>query len=243
MKKRLLTSLLATAIIIGVPINAHAEWKKDNTGWWYTEGKSYAKGWREIDGKWYYFYSSGYMARNTTIDGYYLNGDGQWISSSNSTSSTGVKNSTASSNDVTLSRSDFNNASENRTKNFIDYTKEKGYSYAYQIYWEDGKDEDFKTSKGIKLGDTILDIRKTYATQGIIRAIHSDEVSKQINSYDLCYNCPAWSKLQAMQAIDLTYIEDGQKYQLTFYLTMDNKVVMIAYFKNPQSFTKDDIKW
>ena len=59
MKKRLLTSLLATAIIIGVPINAHAEWKKDNTGWWYTEGKSYAKGWREIDGKWYYFYSSG----------------------------------------------------------------------------------------------------------------------------------------------------------------------------------------
>lgn len=34
--------------------------------------------WLQINGKWYYFFDSGEMARNTTIDGYYLNDDGSW---------------------------------------------------------------------------------------------------------------------------------------------------------------------
>lgn len=36
-------------------------------------------GWREIDGKWYYFYGNGLMARDTTIDGYKLGSNGAWI--------------------------------------------------------------------------------------------------------------------------------------------------------------------
>lgn len=43
---------------------------------WYGEGDSYAKGWNVIDGKWYYFDSSGYMAHDTTIKGYKLGSDG-----------------------------------------------------------------------------------------------------------------------------------------------------------------------
>lgn len=55
-----------------------ASWKHDDKGWRYTEGNTWAKGWRHIDGKWYYFYDTGYMASNTTIGGYYFSSSGAW---------------------------------------------------------------------------------------------------------------------------------------------------------------------
>ena len=33
-------------------------------------------GWRQIGGKWYYFYADGSMAANTEIDGYQIGPDG-----------------------------------------------------------------------------------------------------------------------------------------------------------------------
>lgn len=51
-------------------------WKQDSKGWWYQEGNSWVIGWKLIDNKWYYFYSDGYMAHDTTIGGYYLNSSG-----------------------------------------------------------------------------------------------------------------------------------------------------------------------
>lgn len=103
MKKRLLTGLLATAIIIGVPVNAHAEWKKDDTGWWYSIGSSWATEWKFINNNWYYFDYHGYMKTGwihdtsgkwyyldpsgkmlsdiITPDGYVLNPDGSWNTS------------------------------------------------------------------------------------------------------------------------------------------------------------------
>lgn len=97
---KVIASLLIAASVLALnPIGANAEWKQDSTGWWYTEGNSYVKGWRPIDGKWYYFYSNGYMAHDTTIDGYKLGADGtlesnripvstitQWIASTNTES-------------------------------------------------------------------------------------------------------------------------------------------------------------
>lgn len=63
------------------PITAKSEWKSDSKGWWYTEGNSWATGWRQINGVWYYFYSDGYMAHDTTIEGFYLNSSGARVSS------------------------------------------------------------------------------------------------------------------------------------------------------------------
>lgn len=77
-KKLIALTLIGAGIIAASPTSAHAEWKVDNTGWWYTEGNSWATGWREIGGAWYYFYSDGYMAHDTTIDGYYLNSFGEY---------------------------------------------------------------------------------------------------------------------------------------------------------------------
>ena len=56
MKKLKLTKVIAsTLVVISVlalnPIGANAEWKRDHTGWWYTEGNSWATGWRLIDSK------------------------------------------------------------------------------------------------------------------------------------------------------------------------------------------------
>ncbi len=60
MKKSKITKLLAgTLLTVSVlalnPIAASAEWKQDNKGWWYTEGNSWARGWRAIYGSLYYF--------------------------------------------------------------------------------------------------------------------------------------------------------------------------------------------
>ena len=64
------------------PIRANAEWKKDNYGWWYTEGSSWATGWKFIDSKWYYFKYNGYLIQNAWMyDGYYLNSNGEWTDS------------------------------------------------------------------------------------------------------------------------------------------------------------------
>lgn len=84
MKKFKLTKVLASLLVaVSVlalnPVGASAEWKHDSAGWWYTEGNSWSTGWRQIDGKRYYFYSNGYMAHDTKIDGLSLGADGAQI--------------------------------------------------------------------------------------------------------------------------------------------------------------------
>jgi foldase protein PrsA len=61
------------------PIAASAEWKQNNTGWWYTDESSVATGWKMIEGNWYYFNSNGYMEHDTVIDGCQLGSNGVWI--------------------------------------------------------------------------------------------------------------------------------------------------------------------
>lgn len=111
LKKTISLSIALIAVMGITPITqAHAEWKKDNVGWWYANGNSYDTGWNNIGGTWYYFDNSGYMktgwikdggswyylytdgsmAHDTTIDGYLLGKNGQWIDTSN-LSSTNAK--------------------------------------------------------------------------------------------------------------------------------------------------------
>lgn len=58
-------------------------WKQTNGTWQYVKdasGSVYSNGWQWIDGKCYYFDANGNMLSNTsTPDGYYVNGDGQWV--------------------------------------------------------------------------------------------------------------------------------------------------------------------
>lgn len=97
LRKLIANIFLATSVLALNPTEANAEWKYDKNGSWYTEGDSYATGWRLINGYWYYFYSNGYAAEgwqklngnwyyfgygymhsNTIIDGYYLDSNGVW---------------------------------------------------------------------------------------------------------------------------------------------------------------------
>ncbi len=63
------------------------QWQSDSAGWWWQEDDgSYAKGsWQWLDGnqdgQWecYYFYDNGYLAVNTTVDGYRVDGNGCWV--------------------------------------------------------------------------------------------------------------------------------------------------------------------
>ncbi|OOM16034.1 DUF4163 domain-containing protein [Clostridium saccharobutylicum] len=64
------------------PIKANAEWIQSEQRWWYSEGDSWAVGWREIDNKWYYFDEDGYMKTGWLFDGsnwYYLKSSGDMI--------------------------------------------------------------------------------------------------------------------------------------------------------------------
>ena len=57
------------------------------TGWQYLGNKWYylrssgamATGWFQVGSKWYYTYSSGALAVNTTVDGYSVNYNGEWV--------------------------------------------------------------------------------------------------------------------------------------------------------------------
>lgn len=99
MKNIKLTKMIESIVVLVslfviTPIGASAEWKQDSNGWWNTEDDSYSTGWRIIDGIWYYFWGNGYMAHDTTIDGYKLGIDGAWIESKEESSSSIVENST-----------------------------------------------------------------------------------------------------------------------------------------------------
>lgn len=88
MKVRLISSiLLTTTLITTLPIGVLADEHKSywlevgSNKWMYKEGDSFATGWRQLGNKWYYFNSDGYMAHDTTIDGYILGSDGAWENS------------------------------------------------------------------------------------------------------------------------------------------------------------------
>ncbi len=55
-------------------------WKSDASGWWVEDSNgSFPKNqWLQIDGKWYFFTSSGYMDYAEYRDGCWLNADGSW---------------------------------------------------------------------------------------------------------------------------------------------------------------------
>ena len=55
-------------------------WVKDNGTWYYLNSNgSMATGWYKVGEKWYYSYASGALAVNTTVDGYTVNGNGEWV--------------------------------------------------------------------------------------------------------------------------------------------------------------------
>lgn len=74
-------------------------WEQAETEWKYADNGTYMTGWQWIDGKSYYFDGNGIMAKDTVIDGYELNADGQWIvngvvqTQENKTENTGVNHS------------------------------------------------------------------------------------------------------------------------------------------------------
>ena len=55
-------------------------WVKDNGTWYYLKDSgAMATGWYKVGEKWYYSYASGALAVNTTVDGYTVNGNGEWV--------------------------------------------------------------------------------------------------------------------------------------------------------------------
>lgn len=97
LKKLVVGFIAILSLIVINPTTANAEWKSNNNGWWYTEGSSWATGWRLIDGNWYYFYSDGYLAHDCWVGNYYVNSSGAWtnnipIQTTATTNSTAVTN-------------------------------------------------------------------------------------------------------------------------------------------------------
>ena len=55
-------------------------WLQDGGTWYYLKGSgAMVTGWFQVGGKWYYAYSSGALAVNTTVNGYKVNGNGEWV--------------------------------------------------------------------------------------------------------------------------------------------------------------------
>ncbi|EKQ52775.1 MULTISPECIES: immunoglobulin-like domain-containing protein [unclassified Clostridium] len=132
--KVIASSLAVVSMLTVYPIRANAEWKQDSNGWWNKEGSSWSVGWKEIDGKWYYFRQDGYMAHDTAIDGYELGSDGAWIQ--------------AASNNLLNSK----NVTDNKDKNFdINEFKNTLKTGGYPIEVRDTLYKENSASKGWKL--------------------------------------------------------------------------------------------
>lgn len=56
-------------------------WLQDNGTWYYLEasGAMKANQWFEVDGKWYHVDEKGALSVNTTVDGYNVNENGEWV--------------------------------------------------------------------------------------------------------------------------------------------------------------------
>ena len=56
-------------------------WLQDNGTWYYLEASGALKvsQWFEVNGKWYYVDATGALAVNTTVDGYTVNANGEWV--------------------------------------------------------------------------------------------------------------------------------------------------------------------
>ena len=55
-------------------------WAKVGGAWYHLKGSgAMVTGWFQVGGKWYYAYSSGALAVSTTVDGYYVNANGEWV--------------------------------------------------------------------------------------------------------------------------------------------------------------------
>ena len=62
LKKLIVAAVVTSTIITLAPVGASAAWVKDYHGnWSYAEGYSYATGWRQISGTWYFFDDLGQM--------------------------------------------------------------------------------------------------------------------------------------------------------------------------------------
>lgn len=79
-KKVGLTLSLVSAISVCSVFTALANWKQNETGWWYEEenGNYIKTDWKLINGKWYYFGEDGYLYTNkVTPDGYKVDKNGE----------------------------------------------------------------------------------------------------------------------------------------------------------------------
>ena len=152
--KIIASSLVAVSILALNPIGASAEWKQDSNGWWYSQGgSSYATNWTKINEQWYYFYSDGYMAHDTKIDGYYLNSAGAWTTSipAATTSYTDGNNSGSTASAVSNNQSQ-TVYSEPATGDMEGWQKLRGHKYENiaEIYFKlDGSNQSVQV-KGIR---------------------------------------------------------------------------------------------
>lgn len=58
-----------------------SQWIQNNGSWYYLDatGAMKANGWFQVGDKWYYATASGAIAVNTTVGGYTVNGNGEWV--------------------------------------------------------------------------------------------------------------------------------------------------------------------
>lgn len=221
-KKLIALSLTSISVLAFSSIGASAEWKKDGKGWWYTEGNSYATGWRTIDGKLYYFDYNGYMAHDTTIDRKYIKPDG-----SASILTNDIVQSTV--NAEPLNKSDFNIVDNNGNNvNLIDSWDNVAWANLAGYVGEANQDKD-KTYRGIKLGASVNDVINKYGNSTV----------GYIGAFDYFHKFPNYEHNPATKVVTYSYYENDTKwggirnsYNLKFYFNDSNQLVLMVYVKN-----------
>ncbi len=134
----------------------NGNWNSNSTGWWFESNGWYpSEQWLKIDGNWYYFKDSGYMAANewignyyltntgamatnTWIGEYYVGSDGAWIP--------GYKESSTKSDNTTEKQTN-NNTTEKSNTNKVSTTNDKSSDTSSKTNTENDKTSDTSSNK------------------------------------------------------------------------------------------------
>lgn len=73
-----LTLALSNLGVMAANAEGKSYWQLKNNKWYYYTNGAAKTGWINDKGNWYYCYENGVMAKDTTVNGYYLNSNGAW---------------------------------------------------------------------------------------------------------------------------------------------------------------------
>lgn len=172
-------------------------WVESDGSWYYLNDDGEVKtNWQCINDNWYYLYPEGSMAHATTIEGYYLNDDGEWVSDNDGESG---------------------NSNESSNVEFdINYDKINSTGTENWQNWKDELSDAVKENTEMLPNNLSEEERENQANQIIEKLTKALQVKYQViyNTYKLAQGSETYKTLAPLYKL---YENGNESYTKTFF--------------------------